>query len=254
MKLAFDRGGQGGPLLVLLHGLGATRQVWKPMLGEISTRWNGSWIAPDLRGHGQSAPAQDYSLECHAYDVAELVCDRITRHSVIVLGHSMGGAVALALASGRFGFTPARVFGLGVKVMWSAQELAGMHKLAASPARVFATEGEAIARYLKVSGLGGLLAPDSPEARAGVMRTGHGWRLACDPATASVGPPAMERLLSAARCSIHLARGERDALVSLDELRAYDAGATDLAAADHNAMVQKPTAVWEWLLSHVRAQ
>ena len=76
MKLAADRGGSGERLLVLLHGLGATRHVWHPMLQSAPpAQWSGTWLAPDLRGHGQSGPAQNYPLGCHASDVAELIAN-----------------------------------------------------------------------------------------------------------------------------------------------------------------------------------
>ena len=68
MQLAFDRGGEGDRLLVLLHGHGATRHVWQPMLD--ANRWNGAWLALDLRGHGASAHAESYSLTDHATDIA----------------------------------------------------------------------------------------------------------------------------------------------------------------------------------------
>ena len=113
----------------------------------------GRWIAPDLRGHGASAHARDYSLAEHAADIAELVDGT---DEIIVLGHSMGGAVALALASGKYGIAPSQVFGLGIKVAWNDDELAGMRKMAASQPRLFETRDEAVARYLKVSGLHGL--------------------------------------------------------------------------------------------------
>ncbi|MBV8798317.1 MAG: alpha/beta fold hydrolase, partial [Alphaproteobacteria bacterium] len=154
MRLAVDRAGEGDRLLVLLHGLGATRQVWQPMLQNADAKWNGRWIAPDLRGHGASQGAPPaHSLGFHAADVAELVLVSGSWSEIAVLGHSMGGAVALALASGWFGFTPTRVFGLGIKVNWSAEELAKMREFAASPARTFSSKKEAVARYLKVSGL-----------------------------------------------------------------------------------------------------
>jgi pimeloyl-ACP methyl ester carboxylesterase len=250
MNLAADRGGNGDRLLVLLHGLGATRQVWGPMLRDAGERWRGSWIAPDLRGHGASAHAAGYALGSHAADIGELVLAAGNWHEIVVLGHSMGGAIALALASGWFGFTPARAFGLGIKVAWSEDELAGMRKLAAAPAREFATKDEAITRYLKVSGLIGLLTAESPDAAAGVAQTATGWRLAYDPAAASIGPPPMEALLAAAQCPIHLARGETDALVTHEQLRAYDGAAEDIPGAGHNAMVERPDAVWSWVMRH----
>src|SRR5215469_2895415 len=151
MTLAFDRGGDGKRLLILLHGLGTTRHVWRPMVQLGATHWNGSWIAPDLRGHGTSPVAVNYSLGCHAADIAELIFEAGSWSEIVILGHSMGGAVALALASGWFGFAPARVFGLGIKVAWSAEELAKLCEFANMRPRMFATKDETTARYLRVS-------------------------------------------------------------------------------------------------------
>jgi pimeloyl-ACP methyl ester carboxylesterase len=244
MKLAYDRGGDGPRLLVLLHGLGATRHVWRNFIA--ANRWGGSWIAPDLRGHGTSPHASDYSLSAHAADIAEFTRGLGDWSEIILLGHSMGGAVALKLASGMHGFMPKQVFGIGIKVSWNDDELAGMRKMASTPARFFVTRDETLARYLKVSGLSGLIPPDSDEATAGAVQTSEGWRLAYDPATASVGAPPMESLLSAARAPIHLARGATDHMVSLAQLAIYDANARDLPGG-HNVMAENPGAVWDWV-------
>jgi pimeloyl-ACP methyl ester carboxylesterase len=241
VKLQADRGGEGPRLLVLLHGLGATRQVWNKLIA--ANRWTGSWIAPDLRGHGASPHADDYSLAAHAADVAELVRGA---SEIVVLGHSMGGVVALALASGAFGIAPVRVFGLGIKVAWNDEERAGMQKMAMMPARIFASRDEAVSRYLKVSGLAGLIAPGSAEALSGTTPSEGGWRLACDPATASIGPPPMEALMTAARAPFHLGRGETDAMVSREQLAVYDRYAHQIAGG-HNAMIENPAAVWDWI-------
>jgi pimeloyl-ACP methyl ester carboxylesterase len=249
MKLAFDRGGSGERLLVLLHGLGATREVWAPMLD--AQCWRGSWLAPDLRGHGASPHAASYALGQHAADVAELVQTTGAWREIVVAGHSMGGAIALALASGWFGFKPARVFGLGIKVAWNEDELRGLSAMAATPVRTFATKDEAAARYLKVSGLAGLAAADAM-AQAGVVERDSGWRLAADPKTASVGAPPMAALIAAAEAPFHLARGENDKMMTREQLSAYDADATDLAALGHNAMVEDPGAVWRWVEGRLR--
>ncbi|HVU21988.1 MAG TPA: alpha/beta fold hydrolase [Rhizomicrobium sp.] len=244
MKLAYDRGGGGGRLLVLLHGLGATRNVWKPMLAQ--SCWDGRWIAPDLRGHGASPHASDYSLAAHAADIGELVDAHAPVNEIVVLGHSMGGAIALELASGAHGFTPKQVFGVGIKVAWNDDERAGMRKMASMAVKCFPAKEEAVARYLKVSGLHGLIAPESDDASAGVAQTGEGWRLAFDPATASVGAPPIAALLSAANAPIHLARGATDHMVSREQLAVYDADARDLPGG-HNVMVENPAAVWDWM-------
>jgi hypothetical protein len=91
-----------------------------------------------------------------------------------------------------------------------------------------------------------LIAPDSEDASAGVTQTAEGWRLAYDPATASVGAPPMEALLSAARAPIHLARGATDHMVSHAQLAVFDAYARDLPGG-HNVMVENPSGVWDWM-------
>jgi pimeloyl-ACP methyl ester carboxylesterase len=242
MKLAFDRGGE-----VLLHGLGATRHVWQPMLGHAFARWRDAWVAPDLRGHGASPRAEAYALDDHAADVARLVQATGRWGEIVVIGHSMGGAVALALASGSFGVTPQRVFGLGIEVAWTEDELARLGEMARAPARWLPTKQEAVARYLKMSGLAGLIEEGSPAAEAGVAQGDGGWRLATDPNTASVGAPPMRALVDAAKAPFHLARGERDHMVTLDQLRAHDPKSVDLVGLGHNAMVEAPVAVWDWI-------
>ena len=244
MNLEFDRGGDGALLLVLLHGLGATRHVWRGFLD--AGHWKGSWIAPDLRGHGASAHASSYALGLHAADVAETIIGAGNFDEIIIIGHSMGGAIALALASGWFGIAPRRVFGLGIKVAWTEDERAGMAKMAAMPVKTFASKDEAVARYLKISGLAGFVAPNSEAALAGLAQTKDGWRPAFDPTTASIGPPPMRALMSAAQAPIHLACGANDTMVTREDLAVYDADARVLPGG-HSAMVENPQAVWTWV-------
>src|SRR5215469_4385618 len=97
--LRVHEGGSGEPLLVLLHGLGATGDVWTAWSPLLARRWPGRWLAPDLPGHGGSPALRVYSFDGFAAAVATVV-PRSTR--VVVLGHSLGGVVAMALASGKF--------------------------------------------------------------------------------------------------------------------------------------------------------
>jgi pimeloyl-ACP methyl ester carboxylesterase len=207
-------------------------------------------MLPDLRGHGRSPRAESYTLADHATDLAELMIANRAQDDVVVLGHSMGGAVGLELASGAYGFVPRRVLGLGVKVAWTPEEVARLQGLAAAPVREFDSLEEAQQRFLKVSGLAGLALPGSAPARHGVVsiRGTPKWRLAADPATATVGAPAMEALVAAAKCPIHLAAGEHDPMSKLEDLRRWDPDAEVLPGLGHNAMVEDPAAVWAWLL------
>src|SRR5437773_11455974 len=120
-RLRVQQGGDGGPVLLLLHGLGATGDVWRGLLDLLNDRWPGRWVAPDLPGHGGSEALASYSFGRLAAAVAPAVppADR-----VVALGPSLGGVVALTLARGRFGVRVCAVCGVGIKGGWTEDELA----------------------------------------------------------------------------------------------------------------------------------
>jgi 3-oxoadipate enol-lactonase len=95
VDLAYGEAGQGSPL-VLLHGLGSSRNDWLLQLPVFIARYR--TVAVDLRGHGGSPkPPGPYRLTQLAADVAQ-VLRRIDAYPAHVLGISLGGAVALQLA------------------------------------------------------------------------------------------------------------------------------------------------------------
>lgn len=236
--------GAGKPHLLLLHGLGATGDVWAGMLESAADRWPGRVIAPDLPGHGRSGPLKRYSFDALAAEVAQAV-DR--DGSFVVLGHSLGGVIALALAGGGFGVQPAGVVGLGIKVTWSKEDVGRAEALAARDVQWFDGYGDALARHLRISGLEGLVDSGHAAAIGGVRADSGRYRLAFDNAAFGVGAPDMGVLLSAARCPVTLARGERDPLNSDDELRALVDEPVTLPGVGHNAHVESPVAVWSLL-------
>src|SRR5947209_4761249 len=160
-----ESGGSGGPTLLLLHGLGANAGVWRNLLPFVERHWPGRWMAPDLPGHGRSPARGVYSYGAHAAAVAEAAGQR---ERVAIIGHSMGGVIGLMLATGWFGLDVDRVLALGVKLRWSDGDVARMASLADAPVRWFEDRDAAIERYLRVSGLSGLLAPESEMARLGI--------------------------------------------------------------------------------------
>lgn len=89
--------GAGEPLL-LIHGLGASVFTFRRNLDRLAQRYR--IVAVDLAGFGGSSRVvRDYSLTAHARRLIELM-DALGVERANVLGHSMGGAVALRLASG----------------------------------------------------------------------------------------------------------------------------------------------------------
>ncbi|HEY2578580.1 MAG TPA: alpha/beta fold hydrolase, partial [Streptosporangiaceae bacterium] len=203
--LRVQQGGSGEPLLVLLHGLGATADVWAAWWPLLAERWPGRWVAPDLPGHGGSSPLAGYTFDGFAAAVAGIVPPDA---EAVVLGHSLGGAVGLALASGRFGAGVRAVIGLGIKVCWTDEELERARSLADRPVAWFASRDEAATRYLRVSGLTGLVPADDPAVDAGLRAREGRWRLALDPGAFAVGAPDMPGLLASSQAQVTLARGE----------------------------------------------
>ena len=233
-------GGMGGTTYLLLHGLGATGEVWDGLVDLIERNKAGRWLVPDFRGHGRSPWERPYTYGSLLDDLIPLV-DEASR--LVVIGHSMGGVVGLMLGGALHNVD--RVLGVGIKVSWNETELEQMQALSTRPIRWWATQAEAVERYLKVSGLMGLVNPDSPTAQCGVMAGDDGqYRLAADPAIYAVGRPPVAELVQAARCEVMLACGEHDKMVSAGELSALGAAARQLSGLGHNAQVEGPEQVW----------
>jgi len=236
--------GSGPPQLLLLHGLGATGDVWAGMLASAAANWPGNVVAPDLPGHGESPPLPAYSFGALAAAVAPAI-DRDAE--LVVLGHSLGGVLALELASGRHAVQPTAAVGLGIKIAWSDDDIGRARAFAAKDVQWFETRDEALARHLRVSGLAGLVDDADPAATRGVREGSGGHRLALDNRAFGVGVPDLPGLVAAARCPVVLARGERDPLNSDDELRALVRDSVALPGLGHNAHVEDPAAVWALL-------
>ena len=82
------------PRVLLLHGLLSSSAAWLPLRRELGASVD--TIAPDLLGYGAAPrPRGDYTLERVVEHLLPLVARERPTH---VLGHSMGGIIALALA------------------------------------------------------------------------------------------------------------------------------------------------------------
>lgn len=91
-----EESGDGTPL-VLVHGLGGCTATWQKVAGPLSASHR--VVAYDLRGLGRSAtPPSPYSLGGLVADLRRLL-DVLALERVAVVGHSLGGAVALSFAA-----------------------------------------------------------------------------------------------------------------------------------------------------------
>lgn len=106
-RLHVDDGGKGGLPVVFVHSFAGSTAHWSAQLAHL--RPTRRAIALDLRGHGQSdaSSSGDYAMDSLAGDIAAVV-DGLGLGRFVLVGHSMGGAAAVAYA----GAHPERVAGL----------------------------------------------------------------------------------------------------------------------------------------------
>jgi esterase len=94
MKLHFRKLGEGQPLIVL-HGLLGSLDNWQPLARKLAACF--AVFSVDLRNHGQSPHSEDVCYGAMAADLEEFVLThKLSR--VHMLGHSMGGKVAMQFA------------------------------------------------------------------------------------------------------------------------------------------------------------
>lgn len=241
-------GSAARPPLILLHG-GAAHARWWDHIGSVLSR-DYRVIAPDLRGHGDSAwavPAayevEDYVADLHGL-ISALQLDR-----PVLVGHSLGGFIALAYAT-----TRAETLRALVVVDIRARLTGGrfMRLLRAVPAPVYRDEDDLLDRFR-------LLPADahpSPElfrslARHSVRAAPDGrLRLKGDRASLTRTPRDLTEQLSGLRCPCLFIRGQDSKTLSaqaLAEMSACcpDACAREIIGAGHHVFLDQPRAFLE---------
>jgi pimeloyl-ACP methyl ester carboxylesterase len=128
LQLHYMEWGQAdAPVLILQHGWADHARSWDWVAARLQHEYR--VIAPDMRGHGDSAwsPDGDYAMESFVHDFAELV-KSLQQSPVRIIAHSLGGNVAIRYA----GLYPANVSrlvaieGLGPSPQQLAERRAGM--------------------------------------------------------------------------------------------------------------------------------
>lgn len=116
VPMAYERLGAGDVAVVLIHGWSCHRGYWENQLAALAEEY--TVVAVDLPGHGSSGfQRDDWSVATLGRDVATLVA-ALHLERVILVGHSMGGAVSLEAAR----LLPGRVLGVvGVDSLHSAE-------------------------------------------------------------------------------------------------------------------------------------
>lgn len=210
--IAYEEQGEG-EVVVLLHGFCGSSAYWEKVSPLLADSFR--VIMPDLRGHGASdAPLGSYTIEQMADDVA-LLLETLGVEKYTVLGHSMGGYVALSLAQ-RYNN---RLSGVGLihSTAYPDSDEAKEKRLKA----IAAINSEGITAF--IDGLvPGLFAPESldklPAAVNRVKELGYK-----TPPQGAIGAAMAMReradrrdVLSAAPIPVLLVAGEKDGLISLE--------------------------------------
>jgi pimeloyl-ACP methyl ester carboxylesterase len=161
------------PPVVLIHGAGGHHLYWPSQVRRLQGQ---RVLALDLPGHGKSFGTGHQTIEGYAGEVAQFI-QSIGLSTAILVGHSMGGAIALEMASRN----PKRLLGLGLLSTGARLPVApGILQAAADPA----TFDEAVALLGELSfapqtnlALKGSAVARLRETRPSVL---HGDLLACD--------------------------------------------------------------------------
>ncbi|NUN99945.1 MAG: alpha/beta hydrolase, partial [Saprospiraceae bacterium] len=96
IEIAYTEAGEGSKTLLFLHGLGSNKKSWQKNIASLQHHYR--CIALDLPGYEESSKS-DYPFSMHffAEKVAEFI-RHLKLEKVILVGHSMGGQVAVTLA------------------------------------------------------------------------------------------------------------------------------------------------------------
>jgi pimeloyl-ACP methyl ester carboxylesterase len=242
INIAFARRGKGQPLL-LLHGYPLDRSIWSAVAEMLEADFD--LIVPDLRGFGASdVMAADRSMIEYASDLAGLL-ELLKIRRTHVVGHSMGGYIALAFAR-EFA---SKVAGLG---------LVSTQVAADTPDRKAARQ--ATARQVMEGGVEGvaegMTTKLSPDARVQVKvrevigrQRPLGLSVALD---AMAGRLDSTDVLRSIKVPVVIVHGDADELIPVDRAREMKslvpaAHYLELPGGGHMPMMENPPAVAEAL-------
>ncbi len=96
--IAWDSQGDGVPI-VFVHGITDNRHTWHRVVPLLQDGFR--CVTLDLRGHGESSDADDYSAFAMADDIATVLDEAGIDEPPILVGHSLGGAVVTIYAASR---------------------------------------------------------------------------------------------------------------------------------------------------------
>jgi pimeloyl-ACP methyl ester carboxylesterase len=259
-RITYRCAGEDGPLMLLVHGITQDSTTWAGVAEELQGR--ARLVAPDLPGHGESEnPPGDHSLGAYASALRDLLF-AIEEERVTVVGHSLGGGVALQFSYQfpdmiqRLVLVDSGGLGRDVSPILRAATLPGADlvlSLATSDAvqKVVGSIGRGLSRFGLQAGTDlrevgrGLRGLDRPESRHAFLRTVHA---VISPSGQAVS--ARDRLYLAEHVPTLIVWGARDRIIPIHhgavaQQRVPGAQLRVIEDAGHFPHLDRPRAVAE---------
>ena len=231
--------------LVLVHGGAAHARWWDhiaPLLA-VGRRV----VAVDLSGHGDSGQREKYTLDCWADEVMAVADAAGLADQPVIIGHSMGGFVALR-AAGLYGPRLAGIVVIDSPVQEiTPEQQAARDSRAFGPKLVYPTAEAAMNRWRPV--------PDQPVlpylrqhvAATSIKPVPGGWSWKFDPAVFGRSQATME-LLHQLDCRVAIFHAEHGIVPPRTTELMYDklgsrAPMIEIPAAGHHVLLDEPIAL-----------
>jgi pimeloyl-ACP methyl ester carboxylesterase len=246
VKITYRGYGDPGPAgIVLVHG-GAAHARWWDHVAPLLTSGH-RVVTIDLSGHGDSGRREKYTLDSWAHEAVAVAAAAGITGPPIIVGHSMGGFVALR-AAGLYGSRLAGIVVIDSPVQdLTPEDRAARDARAFGPLRVYPSAEGAMARFRPI--------PDQPAlpyvrehvAATSIRPVPGGWSWKFDPAIfgRSQATPALLHHLD---CRVALFHAEHGIVPPQTTELMYDklgrrAPVIEVPAAGHHVMLDQPIAL-----------
>jgi pimeloyl-ACP methyl ester carboxylesterase len=229
--------------VILLHGGAAHSRWWDHIAPLLSV--GRQVIAFDLSGHGDSDYRDSYSVETWATE-ALAVAKVASSHAPILIGHSLGGVVALQAAMTHGAELGGIVIVDSPLVSFTPEENAAADRFAFSPSRLYPTRDAILARFRPI--------PDQPTldyireyvASMSIREVDGGWSWKFDSHIFDHAPRLPE--LAALECRSAFFRGDlgivsAEMAEAIFERLGFATVTVDVPDAGHHIMLDQPLAL-----------
>ncbi len=242
-------GEDDGPAMVVLHGARAHRHWWAPAVRAGLGGARRRVVAIDLSGHGDSGRRADYAAELWAEEAVAAI-EECAGGKAALVGHSMGGLVALVAAARRPDLVTSLIL---VDTRISLTDAASARVPRGTPPkvpRVFASR-EAALESVRLFPPQPVVDADAfrQVAERSIGRVGEGWGWRFDPAVAQrFDDQLINTHLARVECPVTMVYGELSALVEGSSVTAAAAilgrpvPATVISGAHHHLILDRPAA------------